>query len=283
MFTLSLFGFATLFMLSNAQHNNCNSNLNSNFVYEDLKCAPNYDDSKTCIKEYDCSHINNKPSGNCLLRGKLYNPGETPDAASGASGRCDHAKCTCSENGDFRCRVPSDTCGEWWGPSLLKPGCYFGYELNKCCSSSEICPPFDGNVKCEVNGVTYKEGERFNHPTEKCTQCVCHKGFNGNLVAPFCQKMNCTTELLYSEQIRDHCAPFFRDADSCCPSRWICPAEDQIYVPASSQPPKEPQCQFGNRKMHIGDKIRHKDSWTVTTCECVTPPYLTCTSKVEQA
>ncbi|KAF2887459.1 hypothetical protein ILUMI_18714 [Ignelater luminosus] len=281
MFQLFLFGFVTLFISSNALDNKCNSDLKANFVYEDLKCTPIYDDAKTCINEYDCSHINSKPSGNCLLRGKLYKPKENPDRASGAEGRCDHAFCTCSESGDFDCIVPSDSCGEWWVPNFVKPDCYLGYELDRCCTSGQICPPFDGNIKCEVNGVTYKEGERFDHPTEKCTQCVCHKGFDGNLVAPFCQKINCTTELLYSKQIRNHCAPLFRSANNCCPSRWICPTEDEIYVPASSQPHKEPQCQFGDRKMHIGDKIQQKVRREVSTCECVTPPYLTCTSKFE--
>ncbi|KAF2904084.1 hypothetical protein ILUMI_02101 [Ignelater luminosus] len=286
MVTLFLLGFFTSFMYNNAEiHNECNSiNIKTNFVYEDLKCVPTFDDTTSCLKEYDCSHINNKPPGKCLLRGKLYKPGEEPDEASGVEGRCDHAFCTCSEIGDFECAIPSDSCAEFWVPNFVKPGCYLGYELNQCCTSGQICPPFDNNAKCEVNGVVYEEGKRFEHPSFKCIQCICQKGFQGQFLPPFCQRSNCTTELLYSKSIRDYCAPFYTSLDNCCPISWVCPVKDEIYIPAFSEPPLEPQCRFGNRKMRLGEKIEQPATAHTKPvfCECITPPYLTCTYKINK-
>lgn len=79
---------------------------------------------------------------------------------------------------------------------------------------------------CEVDGTSYKEGERF-YPKNACTVCVCQKGFNGTLSAPFCQKQICGVQLSKSEELEKYCAPIYynRKDDTtklCCPDSYIC-------------------------------------------------------------
>ncbi|KAF5283894.1 hypothetical protein FQA39_LY04714 [Lamprigera yunnana] len=195
----------------------------STSVYDDLKCIPKYSDSnKCCPVEYDCSSVYNRPKGSCHLRGKYYTPGNSPLQEDVAS-YCDRAMCTCGKNDAFDCIVASDSCAEFWVPNFIRPGCYLAYEQNRCCHSEQVCPPFNENqTKCKVGDVTYREGERFEHPTKKCTKCVCDKGFDGKLEAPTCLPLNCTAELRFSKQINEHCAPYYLNEDDCCPRNWVC-------------------------------------------------------------
>jgi len=277
--------FAALLSLTNGECGVDNCKVPTH-VYHDLRCIPKYASNGACCPEkYDCSHIYNRPKGTCHFRGKFYKPGEKPDKEDTA-GNCDHSSCKCTENQDFSCIAPSDTCAEFWVPEFIQPGCYLNYELNRCCSNGQKCPPFDDTAKCTVNGVTYKEGQRFEHPHEKCTLCVCGKGFDGKFDESFCQKRNCSTEQRYSKEIDNYCAPVYKDDwDSCCPRKWICPSENGTHIPAST-PPTDPnlQCKFGDKILLIGEKYEDQDRSEVrpqnVTCECVIPPYLTCTVKV---
>ncbi|KAF5300912.1 hypothetical protein FQR65_LT09075 [Abscondita terminalis] len=237
---------------------NCNDCLISTVVYEDLKCIPKYSDSNKCPIEYDCSHIYNRSKDSCHLRGKFYKPGEMP-AEEDIASYCEFSTCHCTNNGAFSCVVASDSCAEFWVPDFVKPGCYLSYEQNRCCNAGQKCPPFnETDAKCEVNGIIFKEGQKFEHPQKRCSKCICGKGYNGKFEKPFCEILNCTTELRWSKEINSHCAPLYLNQQDCCPRRWICP----------------PTCTFGSKLMQIGDK--YKDG--KLECECVIPPYLTCKS-----
>lgn len=243
-------------------------------VYEDLKCVPKFSDLDTCCPvEYDCSHIYNQPKGTCQVKGKYYKPGDKPSKEDVGSD-CSHARCTCSDKGLFDCIIPSDSCAEFWVPGFIKPGCYLAYEHNRCCHVEQKCPPFNENdAKCKVGETTYREGERFRHPTKKCTNCICDKTFNGKFDAPQCQRLNCTTETVHSKQLHKYCAPTYVNPDDCCPRSWLCPSDDGQYIPSSTPPVSStPQCTFRDRLMYLGEKYLHG----TTICECVIPPYLTC-------
>lgn len=246
-------------------------------IYDDLKCIPEfYPPNNCCPTQYDCSHIYNRPDGTCHLRGKFYKPGDKADAED-TKGNC-HRECRCDESLEFKCPLLMDGCPESWTGRWPEPGCYLTYELNRCCAAGQICPPFENTIQCDVDGETHKEGEKFSHPKQKCTSCVCHKGFDGKLERPFCQKNNCTTEIENSKHIDNYCAPLYRNSDSCCPDKWVCPTEVGSYIPASARSiASNLHCTFGEKYMAIGEKYEHEDDGKVS-CECIIPPYLTCTA-----
>ncbi|KAK4884310.1 hypothetical protein RN001_000581 [Aquatica leii] len=252
----------------------CTECLIPTLVYEDLNCTPKYSDSNQCCPlEYDCSNIYNRPKDTCHLRGKFYQPGDIPNKED-VAGFCEHALCECGQKGIFKCIVASDSCAEFWVPNFIKPGCYLTHEQNRCCHVDQKCPPFDEDAaKCEVEDKLYKEGEKFEHPSKKCTKCICNKGFTGKLDNSFCQRHNCTTELLWSESINNYCAPAYLRWEDCCPRKWICPLETGTYALPSTLPPADsPKCKFGDKTMVLGEKYTHERQ----TCECIIPPYLTC-------
>ncbi|KAF2888714.1 hypothetical protein ILUMI_17459, partial [Ignelater luminosus] len=188
-------------------------------LYEDLRCLPKYEDG--CIKEYDCSHIYNRPKGTCHFKGKNLKIGEEID--NGELGGVWDRDCACTESLEFECPELSDGCAEDWVDGYPDPVCYLRYELDSYCAAGQICPPFDNTRKCEVEGTVYKEGDMFGHPHKKCTKCVCDKHFDGKLEPPFCQPVNCTVELKSSKSIDNYCAPFYENyPGECCPDRWIC-------------------------------------------------------------
>ncbi|KAB0803641.1 hypothetical protein PPYR_00611 [Photinus pyralis] len=247
----------------------CNS---PTLLYHELKCTPTFsDDNKCCPLEYDCSNIYNRPEGTCHLMGKYYKPGEKP-AEEDVASDCRFPFCTCEENGLFNCKLPSDSCAEYWLPVLKEPGCYLTYKHNLCCSVDQKCPPFsETDGKCEVGETTYKEGQRFSHPTKKCASCICDKSFNGSF-DHLCQLRNCSSELKHSKEIHNYCAPYYFHSDDCCPHSWICPSEGGIFLPPPTSPLLDTQCRFGTYAMSIGEKYRFEN----TTCECLIPPFLTC-------
>ncbi|KYB29503.1 hypothetical protein TcasGA2_TC031013 [Tribolium castaneum] len=127
-------------------------------------------------------------------------------------------------------------CLEWLG-TPIKKGCYRKYSLEHCCSVGEICPPFDEETKCIVDGREYKEGDQF-YPKNTCFNCVCQKGFNGKFEEPFCRRTWCGEQLgsagIHSQ---DSCVPYYRvntstnsDKVLCCPNGWICPDGSEIIT-----------------------------------------------------
>lgn len=254
-------------------------------IYNDIKCTPKYSpDEKDCIEEYDCSHIYNRPANTCHFKGKFYKVGERiPDEEMNGVWDRD---CRCSESLEFTCNTPLDGCAESWVGGYPKYGCYLKYEFDRYCASGEVCPPFEGNAECEVKGVKYKEGQKFNHPDKKCVKCICGKGFDGKLEEPFCQLLNCTAELRHSKAIDDSCAPFYHasNREQCCPDSWICPTENVDYRPNPLSPgDTKLHCKYGTKSMATGETGLQTDAELGdVTCECALPPFPHCTAYPKQ-
>lgn len=260
----------------------CTESCQSALLYDDLKCKAIFaEEGDCCPNQYDCSHIENRPDGHCHLQGKFYKPMESIDDDL-IYGNC-HVACRCAERAEYVCAILD--CPEWLGNIPYKPGCYLKYELNKCCSMGQVCPPFDDVATCTVGDKVYKEGERFEAPDRRCTKCVCQKGFDGKYEEPFCTKETCTAEIIHSKAIRDNCAPAYRNLDDCCPWDWICPEEtDVIESSDESKSTSDLRCKFGDKSLKILDKFQRitaKTEYgkTEINCKCEVPPFLTCTVK----
>lgn len=84
--------------------------------------------------------------------------------------------------------------------------------------------------KCEVDGKTFYEGQRFDPPGEQCKTCICQEGFDGKYEAPFCEPVTCTSELLQPVDFRKFCAPVYYGSGSCCPIQWQCSKDKVLHV-----------------------------------------------------
>lgn len=76
----------------------------------------------------------------------------------------------------------------------------------------------DDIAKCEIEGKTYKEGEKV-QLKESCEVCVCNKGFKKE--APFCRPVKCGLEVSSGYSLKDHSAAVYLKGETCCPSNWI--------------------------------------------------------------
>ncbi|RZC39356.1 uncharacterized protein BDFB_013967 [Asbolus verrucosus] len=237
-------------------------------LYEDLGCTPQYEESKLCPVKYSCQGLEESDKY-CYFRGKAYANQEIVDESL-SDPSCDRG-CFCDSYGgrsSFVCAVLD--CPAWLGvPTTL--GCYRKYSLNECCSTGEVCPPFDNVEKCVVDGTEYKEGEHF-FPNNTCLICICQKGFNGKLEEPFCRRWNCGVQLKRSgENLKKFCAPWYDNSRDvlCCPYKWICLTEET--------------CKFGEKSLKVGQKF---EKFSVddgfgkivdkVECECIIPPLVTC-------
>jgi len=250
-----------------------------NLLYEELKCKPIFTSPEDCCpSKHDCSHIVEKGKENaekCYFLGKSYGSGEGLNDDD-IYGNC-KVDCSCrkglSGKMGFTCAVLD--CPEWLG---YRPefGCHFKYELDKCCAGNQICPPF--NVTCQVGDKTYREGDKFDSPDDKCTECVCQQGFEGKFEAPFCKKRGCIEEVYWQQEVYHFCAPTYISLDDCCPFNWVCPVKNDTIVSAKT-PSKDTnlKCTFGETSLNIGDKFeRTSGEKGKLSCECRIPPYLTC-------
>lgn len=87
-----------------------------------------------------------------------------------------------------------------------------------------ICPlaPFDNVAKCEVNGETFRDGQRFSAPGKEQLNCICKPNFDGKFIEPFCRPLKCGLELHASRSISNKCAPVFYGSTGVCPIQWNC-------------------------------------------------------------
>lgn len=84
--------------------------------------------------------------------------------------------------------------------------------------------PYTNLAKCEVDGKTYYEGQKFYTKSNSCLQCVCKKGFKGEFVEPYCVKSQCLAELRNHDGVdKYHAMLYFKTGKStpCCPSSFI--------------------------------------------------------------
>ncbi|XP_054268749.1 kielin/chordin-like protein [Macrosteles quadrilineatus] len=253
--------------------------------YKEIGCKPAKMGSDGCPLSYDCSTINQRASSKCHFKGKEYEQGfqlkETEDVCI--------VECRCA--GSFPDNKMSFTCVNIECPELFigppPPGCYRTYENGKCCHVDQIClsdqSPEQKAARpvCKYNNQQFQIGQKFYPEDEPCFQCICQAGFNGTLVEPFCKKVNCNLELHYGGRIAEGCVPVYYGDNDCCPIGWRCPEKSDSVVSgvtakgSSQAPNSELQCQFGDVKMQVGDKLSASRDWPNTECLCRVPPHCT--------
>ncbi|XP_008193351.1 uncharacterized protein LOC103313009 isoform X2 [Tribolium castaneum] len=254
-------------------------------IYEDFGCTPEHDNASKCPSRFSCKGL--EPSKDqCYFRGRAYQNREEVNTSL-LLPSCE-SSCFCQTNENrarFTCAITE--CAEELGRPFKK-GCYGKYTLDSCCSVGEVCPPFDDDAKCVVDGEEYKEGQEF-FPKNTCLQCVCQKGFNGKFEAPFCRRRWCGVQLRSSGvHSQNSCAPFYsldsntqQDQVLCCPNGWLCPDGSEVIT---GEEKSEHSCKFGDKIVKVGQSFERNnftDSYgrhaEKVKCECVIPPLVKCT------
>ncbi|XP_017786171.1 PREDICTED: uncharacterized protein LOC108569220 [Nicrophorus vespilloides] len=236
--------------------------------YDDLGCTPTLG-TVGCPSSYDCPNFSVTP-GVCKFRGKEYTGGQIINGTS----RCNRG-CYCQGASATQCAIVD--C--YFGPKDNEE-CYNTYTLHGCCASGEKCPPFNDLATCKANGKTYREGEKF-VGDGTCMSCICGKGFKGELVEPFCERIKCDVEL-EGDKIADNCAPAYRKNKSalCCPSYYICQSKSTTEDVVLSGTKSDRKCKFGNAEYNLHDTLTLKYTYGgqhTAKCACNLPPLLTCT------
>ncbi|XP_072377288.1 von Willebrand factor C and EGF domain-containing protein-like [Diabrotica undecimpunctata] len=243
-------------------------------LYADLGCKPIYSKCQKCPVRYDC---NLEPKeGSCLFRGKYIPIGEALSDNDTLS-TC-YVGCFCSEEQRFICAILD--C--WFPIPEEKPNCYTKWELDQCCPGEDYCydechPPHT----CLVDGKTYREGEIF-FPKDSCHRCVCKKGFNGKIEAPFCKRQACLAQYQFIDQLNQYCAPIYNEGSDCCAYEWLCPSSNDKKLPSIKKPCGAGlTCKYGKKVLKVGDRfeskiINYDNTTTPVQCECDVPPLVTC-------
>ncbi|KAG5865686.1 hypothetical protein JTB14_019902, partial [Gonioctena quinquepunctata] len=254
-------------------------------LYEDLGCKPVIKDGHECPIKYDCDL--EAKNDTCMFRGRSLIVGEGLDNSL-TYDTC-NVGCSCRDSGKFTCAILD--CPEWLGAVPVRPGCYRKYAVDKCCSIGQNCRSFpiasdddEKFGKCEVDGQTHQEGDRF-YPTNSCLKCVCPKDFNGKLEEPHCKRQSCAAQIRNSDKISKNCAPFYRNNDDvplCCPDEWVCPQSSDVItiVNTEAKPNSDLTCKFGEKIVQLGEGLVSKVDFYGKTkdvkCECILPHFLTC-------
>jgi len=268
-----------LSVLAITQANECDKI--GTLLYEDLGCIPQIDEATNCPTKYDCGTLA-RNGDSCKLGGRSYTVGQRIDKELTAP--CNVA-CFCGELSNEEKQIQCAVVDCFFGPrDPNKKDCYPTYKLGDCCQSGEICPPFDNITKCEVDGTTYMEGQKF-WPKGMCMDCVCDKGFDGKFEAPFCKRTMCNAEIRHADDIKKNCAPvYFVKADDalCCPSAYICPSDEDVYTTRKDKATHNNVCKYGDKEVNAEQQIERKlDQWGKVRdvkCVCDLPPFLTCTA-----
>ncbi|XP_044762373.1 uncharacterized protein LOC123319451 [Coccinella septempunctata] len=233
-----------------------------NYFYKELGCVKN---EKTAANAFNCPDFPSK-NGSCRFMNQYFPSGVKVDQEL-LKGSC-IPEAQCNDDGSFI--FPGTDCG-----LLYKEGCYSRNSLDSCCPTNElVCG--DDVAKCEIEGKTYKEGEKF-HLKESCDVCLCDKGFKKE--APFCRPVRCNLEILRSHELADHDAPVYLKGENCCPSTWIKDeGEDEIVTFISDV--ENLACKFGKRDVGYGQGFyRNISRFGVESklkCECNKPPFVIC-------
>jgi hypothetical protein len=133
-------------------------------------------------------------------------------------------------------------------------------------------------AKCEVNGNTYYEGEKFDVGSYSC---ICHKDFGEKKASENknCSKMNCLIELHHYNRTMKGCIPIFYETHDSCPIGWRCPDSETKVITGKTLMKVESdlKCTFGKLKMEIGDQLSpDKYGSKCIVCSCSIPPHPYC-------
>lgn len=80
-------------------------------------------------------------------------------------------------------------------------------------------------AKCELEGKTYKEGEKIYPENSSCHTCLCTKGFNSSVPIESnkdCKKVDCGIELRNLNRLQSGCVPIYYGKSDCCPIDFRC-------------------------------------------------------------
>jgi len=202
-------------------------------------CVPITREGECCPSSWDCStwekRLDNKDKcfavSAAFPSGKFYADGENIDAST--EDGCTRG-CFCALNGEGEaemvcaevdCAMPRD---------IDNPGrCVAQYRsIDSCCAADFKCDAEQDSLgSCNVDGRSYKFGEKMYPKKNPCLVCLCQEGWDGTLDAPYCKEADC--ELYRSTQLAAGCQPIYRE-DVCCPIDWICPGDQALETPRSA-------------------------------------------------
>ncbi|GJQ73417.1 hypothetical protein Trydic_g13780 [Trypoxylus dichotomus] len=263
--------FTCIWVSSVQGKTNCDK-LGVNF-YDFIGC-PKQNTGGDCPSYADCKY--ERQPGKCVFNGKILSPEEPVKLGS----LCRFG-CFCDALNDTKGRFvcAQGQCGHWGYP--IEEGCYLQYELDSCCGEKR-CER--SAITCEVDGNTYKEGEKFELKDE-CSVCICSKDFKGKFDSENCKRRDCDAEIEFSQQIEDNCAPVYYKRDGsellCCPSTFVCPSEDDKIV-KSEGTNSSLSCKYGEKSygsdVTFTRSVHQYGRTREVTCKCILPPLFTCTA-----
>ncbi|KAJ8672844.1 hypothetical protein QAD02_004104 [Eretmocerus hayati] len=256
--------------------------------YDDLKCKPIYEKPDDCCAiRYDCPVIPKNSSDKCFINGQEYRIGEELKNEDRSS-PCDIG-CYCRDHGNG----PAFVCAAVDCFERYNSGCYYKKTIDSCCGQ-QVCPQSkEHEVKCEVDGETYRDGEAFYPKGYPKLSCVCSEGYKGENVAPFCREVSCGTELRHSMELRDDCTPVFysdQPPQTSCSLSYRCQnsrdavvlKKHQLGMPEQPalgvETPDNMKCKFGNLTLAVGDELNQSTDYSsvCVRCLCEVPPTPTC-------
>ncbi|KAL3272526.1 hypothetical protein HHI36_014002 [Cryptolaemus montrouzieri] len=234
------------------------------YLYNDMKCSPNYDEVNNKLTSYKCDFNTNN---GCMFEGKRFSVGQNIND-NGTDLYC-RSNCVCVEDGLFSCA--EDDC-----PSPA-PGCRLRDTLTDCCGVQDCKPP---KSKCIYKGKTYLEGTSF-YVQDQCMSCVCQEGFKGKLEEPYCIKRRCLEQIFGNDNLQNKCAAVYFKTALCCPATWVCHEKQEIVkISQQTESTSGETCEFGNVKVPYGHgfetSVRPFSKQVKVKCECTLPPLVTC-------
>ncbi|XP_012257484.2 uncharacterized protein LOC105686867 [Athalia rosae] len=252
----------------------------------DLRCMPIYGpDDNCCPIKYNCDHLKDRAVDKCYYKGHVYEIGERlrPEDARPCDIGCHCASGYNNNPAKFTCAVVD--CF-----ARARPGCYLKANHTRCCSGPEVCPETEENLaKCEVDGKTYLDGQRFTPASVPKKNCICSEGYKGENIAPFCkdsEPTSCNTELRRRTEQYQNCIPTFygfQNPATDCSYAFRCQNDKDRVIPGSgtrSSAESDPSdtCTFGQLKMNIGDELNQATDYSSVCmkCVCEVPPVATC-------
>ncbi|KAL1497195.1 hypothetical protein ABEB36_008192 [Hypothenemus hampei] len=248
-------------------------------LYEDIGCEGNVKTEEGgCPSSFKCDF--NRPKTGCVLKNINFHPGEAISSNLTYSGCM--IGCTCEDFDFIRCAILD--CPEYLYD--LKDGCYNEYVLEKCCATGVICKNETDNEKtCQVDDEIYAIGQKF-YPKNTCLECVCHENFTGKYDEKTCTRLNCVSQIHYTEEINRKCAPAYFNFRSnevlCCPDHFICPDPNDFIKWTYDESKKNStlECEYGNQKLKYGEgferRVNKLGKDRHLRCECILPPLVTC-------
>ncbi|XP_057328661.1 kielin/chordin-like protein [Microplitis mediator] len=251
--------------------------------YESLNCKPVYESSGDCCAiKYDCNNLNERSKKKCYVNNKTYEIGDKLKEED--ANPCD-VGCSCTEGHDGIAVFNCATVNCFQGP--VKPGCYRDNSPVECCPGNEACPetPKD-RVTCQVDGKEYKEGEYFEVESDSDLNCVCHPGYKGQNVEPFCVKPKhpyCSPDFRHASDVFNKCAPVYYSSQSpqtSCSVFSRCQNDKDVVIKmnSSSEANQDFTCEFGDLKMNQGDELNQATDYNsvCVKCVCEVGPVPTC-------